>query len=120
MKSSTKPKIIKIITLGIFFALILMMIINPIFNTGRSHEIKFDKENPKISAISGKIHIDDDSPSINWTVAEKDGICTGNGTYSDPYIIKDLEIDSEGSGSCIWIDNSEVYFRIENCTLFNS
>jgi len=120
MKSNTRSKIIILITLGILFALAPKITINPSFITGNSDVTNLDRENLRISAVSGKIHIDDESPIINWTVAKKDGICTGNGTYSDPYIIEDLEIDGEGSGSCIWIDNSEVYFRIENCTLFNS
>ena len=114
MKSKAKLTIIILITLGILFALAPMITISTDNNV-----INFDNENLRIVAISGKIHIDDDSPSINWTVAKKDGICTGNGTYSDPYIIEDLEIDGGGSGSCILIKNSEVYFRIENCTLFN-
>ena len=64
------------------------------------------------SKISGKIHIDN-----NWTAARDNGICYGNGTYSEPYIIEDLEINSGGSGTCILIENSNVYFKIENCTL---
>ena len=58
--------------------------------------------------------------TYNWSVAKADGICTGNGTYSEPYIIEDLVIDAGGSGSCISIENSDVYFIIENCTLYNS
>jgi len=69
----------------------------------------------KISAVSGKIHIDN-----NWTDARDAGICTGNGTYSEPYIIEDLVIDGGGSGSCIWIENSDVCFKIENCTVYYS
>jgi len=120
MKSNAKLRIILLITLGIIIALTLMITTNPSFITGNNNVINLDNENLKISAVSGKIHIDDNNPSINWTVAKKDGICTGNGNYSNPYIIEDLEIDGEGSGSCIVIRNSEVYFRIENCTLFNS
>jgi parallel beta-helix repeat protein len=116
MKSNTKSKIIVLICFGILFAIVLMITVNP----SNSKVITFDKEKLKISAVSGKIHIDDDNPSINWTVAKKDGICTGNGTYSDPYIIEYLEIDGEGSGSCILIENSEVYFRIEDCSLYNA
>ena len=115
MKSNAKLKIIILITLEI-----LLVSAPKITFTADNNVINFDKENLIISAVSGKIHIDDDNPIINWTVAKKDGICTGNGTYSDPYVIEDLEIDSKGSGSCILIENSEVYFRIENCTLFNS
>ena len=69
----------------------------------------------KISAVSGKIHINN-----NWSDAKVAGICTDSSTYSDPYIIEDLEIDGGGSGSCIFIENSNIPFRIENCTIYNS
>ena len=120
MKSNAKSKIIILITLGIIISLTLIITINQSLITGNKNDVNYDEEKPKTPAVSGKIHIDDDNPSINWTVAKKDGICTGNGTYSDPYIIEDLEINGAGSGSCIFIENSEMYFRIENCTLFNS
>ncbi len=115
MKSNAKLKIIIVITLGILFALAPRISINPSFITANSDIINFDEENLKISATSGKIHIDN-----NWTDAWSAGICTGNGTYSEPYVIEDLVIDGEGSGSCIFIENSDVYFRIENCTLYNA
>ena len=74
----------------------------------------------KVSKVWGKIHIDDTNPAMNWSVARDAGICTGNGTYSEPYVIKDLVIDGGGLGDCILIENSNVYFRIENCTVYNS
>ena len=74
-----------------------------------------DNKTLNTSTISGKIHIDN-----NWSVAKAAGICTGEGTASDPYVIKDLEIDGGGTGSCILIENSNVFFRIENCTVYNS
>jgi parallel beta-helix repeat protein len=104
----------------VLFTFATMITINLILINSDKNVNNFDSEDLRTAGISGKIYIDDDNPNINWSVAKKDGICTGNGTYSDPYVIKDLEIDGEGLGSCIWINNSEVYFRIENCTLFNS
>ncbi len=81
-----------------------------------SDAISLDTENLKLSAVSGKIHIDN-----NWSATESTySWCTGSGTFSDPYVIEDLVIDGGGSGSCIWIQNSDVYFNIENCTLYNS
>jgi len=122
MKSSVKSNIIILITLIIFFALL------PIFTTnlslitsscGKSSEysddISLDNDSLKLAKISGKIHIDN-----NWSATEAAGICTGNGTYSDPYVIEDLVIDGGGSGSCIEIENSDVFFKIENCTIYNS
>ena len=122
MKSNAKSRIMILIAVGILFALSPMVTVNFIFimdynNKGSEYndEIYFDNKNLKISAVSEKIHIDN-----NWTAAKSAGICTGDGTYSEPYIIEDLVIDAESSGSCILIENSDVYFRIENCTLYNS
>jgi len=122
MKSNANSKIIILITLGILFALSPIINNTLNFNAGNSDrssensdEINFYNENLKISAVSGKIHIKD-----NWTDAKAAEICTGNGTYSDPYVIEDLVIDGGSLGSCILIENSNVCFKIENCTLYNS
>ena len=77
--------------------------------------IAADKENLQISAVSGTIHINN-----NWSATEGAGICTGNGTISEPYVIEDLEINGGGSGTCILIENSDDYFIILNCTVTNS
>ncbi|MFX1407377.1 MAG: nitrous oxide reductase family maturation protein NosD [Promethearchaeota archaeon] len=116
MKSNRKIKIVVLIILGIFFAFSSIISINLSLNNS---EFCSDNGNLKISAVS-PIHIDDTNPTMNWSVAKDAGICTGNGTYSEPYIIEDLEIDGGGSGSCILIENSTVYFRIEKCNLYNS
>jgi len=84
-------------------------------SSGYSDKTNLDNENLKILKISGKIHIDN-----NWSDARAVGICTGNGAYSDPYIIEDLVIDGKNSSSCILIEYSDDYFKIENCTLYNS
>ena len=126
MNKISQTKLI-ILTLGI--VIILLPIIFNVFNCLKVNSdkclvhndiISFNKKSLKHSKISGPVNIDDNDPGSNWFVARDTGICTGNGTYSDPYIIEDLVIDGEGSGSCILIENSNVYFRIENCTIFNS
>ncbi|MFX1476554.1 MAG: NosD domain-containing protein [Promethearchaeota archaeon] len=65
---------------------------------------------PKI--LGQSIHIDN-----NLTAAKNQGICTGNGTYSNPYIIKNLII--EGGGTIV-VENSVEYFIIENCSILNA
>jgi len=66
----------------------------------------------------GKIHINGNQ---EWLDFKNAGGCTGQGTYSDPYVIEDLIIgDIGGYDPCISIENSDVNFRIENCTLYNS
>jgi len=111
MKSNAKSKIIILITVGIIFALL------PIITNNISDDIAIDNEILKTSEVSGKISINGNS---GWASFKAAGNCTGFGTYSLPYVIEDLEIDGGGSGSCILIENSDVYFEIENCTVYNS
>ncbi len=66
MKSNAKLKIISLITFGILFAIVLMIIVNPSLTTGNSKEITFDKEKLKISAVSGKIHIINNSGWVDF------------------------------------------------------
>ena len=122
MKSNAKLMVILLITLGILFAFSHIITNNLRVisdNNNKSSDISeicnLDNKNVKISAVSGRIHIDN-----NWSAAKIAGICTGNGTYSEPYVIEDFVIDVGGVGSGILIENSEVYFRIENCTIYNA
>ena len=90
-----------------------------IFSAPYINEISFpslisDLEFPKASAISGKIHINN-----NWTETKIAGICTGEGTYQIPYLIKDFRIYSYPE-SGIKIENSSVYFIIQNCTIVST
>ncbi|MFX1387118.1 MAG: NosD domain-containing protein, partial [Promethearchaeota archaeon] len=63
-------------------------------------------------------NLDSGVNSWNWTSTR--AWCSGSGLSGDPYIISDLVIDGGGSGSCITIGNSTVYFEIENCTVYKS
>ena len=90
-----------------------------IFSAPYINEISFpslisDLEFPKASAISGKIHINN-----NWTETKIAGICSGEGTYQIPYLIKDFRIYSYPE-SGIKIENSSVYFIIQNCTIVST
>ncbi|MFX1412088.1 MAG: nitrous oxide reductase family maturation protein NosD [Promethearchaeota archaeon] len=116
MKSKSTIKVI-IITLGIFFALFTINTTNLNFNMGYCDDNTLYNKNLELLKVSGKIHIDGNS---GWFDFRNAGNCTGNGTYSNPYIIKDLAINGEGSGSCILIENSDVYFRIETCSCHHS
>lgn len=122
MKSNRKTKTISLIILGIFFAFLPISINNPTFSA-RDRDItsnyndEFDHDNLKLSAVQRPIHIDG---NLGWAAFKAEGNCTGSGTSSNPYVIKNLEIDGGGSGSCILIENSDVYFRIEDCNLYNT
>ncbi|MFX0139773.1 MAG: hypothetical protein ACFFDN_39400, partial [Candidatus Hodarchaeota archaeon] len=94
MKSNRKTKTIILITVGILFALspIITSCLN-LKSAKFSDGISLDNENVKISKFSSPIVINDVNPSSNWSVAKATGICKGNGTYSEPYVIEDLVID---------------------------
>lgn len=67
------------------------------------------------------IYIDDSDPNYNWskTVVENDW-CTGGGSINNPYIIKNVTINGNNTGSCVHIRNSIKYFIIRNCAFYNS
>jgi len=118
MKSNKKLKIVILMTMGILFILSSILnydlSINPAYNNDRSEysdKINLEKDNLQFSKVSGIIHIDN-----NWSAAKAAGICTGNGTYSEPYVIEDLEITTFPE-SGILIENSNVYLIIENCSI---
>ncbi|MFX0060384.1 MAG: nitrous oxide reductase family maturation protein NosD [Candidatus Hodarchaeota archaeon] len=111
MKSKVKSKLSLILIIIITF-LIFSSLISKEFKLNSSIR---DTDDIKISVASGKIHIEN-----NWTNAKSVGICTGAGTSSNPYVIKNLEIDGGGSGICILIENSVEYFIIRNCIVSNS
>lgn len=117
MYSKAQTKTIVLITIGIIFALSAIMSSNAVNNENDNHVIDLDNTNLRSSKISIKIHINGNS---GWASFKAAGNCTGSGTYSLPYVIEDLVIDGGGTGDCILIENSDVYFRIENCTLYDS
>ena len=106
-----RKKIFLLSFLGIF--LLILLSLSPHINSGSN----FNSEKFKNSKISIKIHL---SGNSGWINAKATGICTGSGTSNDPYIIEDLVIDGGGTGSCIWIEGSTVFFKIFNCTVSNS
>lgn len=44
----------------------------------------------------------------------------GNGTIYNPYVIEGYSIDGKGGKYCISITNTNVYFIIRNCSLYNA
>ncbi len=69
------------------------------------------------------IFIDGDATGVgahNWTWASYQPWCDGSGTWNDPYVIKDVIIDGQGTDNCIEIRNSNVPFVIRNSTLHNA
>ena len=67
------------------------------------------------------IYIDDTDPDYSWNkIASENEWCSGSGTLSEPYLIENVTIDGLNSYECIVVKNSLKYFKIKNCTLYNS
>jgi len=114
MKSFSKKILASIV---IVILTLSISLVSFYFLIGQEEKKEVVEEEEILGEVSGKIHIDGNS---GWIDFRNDGNCTGNGTYSEPYIIEDLIIDGGGSATCISIENSNIYFTIKNCALFNS
>ena len=127
MKSKTK----------LFFLLILLIIFSfsSIFNSRLSkyaithnNYFEFNEKDQIQIKLSGfweltgnLISIDDSDPSKNWSyTALHYDWCSGSGNWTDPYVIENVTINAQYSGSCIEIKNSDVYFIVRNCLLYNT
>ncbi|TFF85374.1 MAG: hypothetical protein EU551_04170 [Promethearchaeota archaeon] len=86
-----------------------------------SHNKYSDLETAKSWDLTGSpIIIDDSDPTKDWAFTESNyDWCSGAGTQMDPYIIENVTIDGKGSDTCIEIKNSNAYFQIRNCNLYN-
>lgn len=117
MNLKFKTKVIIFMIFGINFVLLPLICYNINIDGEAIYKVNSTNKFLKTSESSGKIFINGAS---DWVDFKNAGNCSGEGTYSDPYVIEDLIINGGNTGSCIRIENSEAYFRIENCTLYNS
>ena len=67
------------------------------------------------------ISIDDNNPIKNWSyTALHYDWCSGSGNWTNPYIIENVTIDGHAIDNCIEIANSDTYFIIRKCFLYNA
>ncbi len=69
------------------------------------------------------IHIDNTGVNANNWTWMRERLWTwvlGTGTSLDPYIIRDISINANNTGSGIIIENSNVFFTLKNCTILNA
>ena len=96
-----------------FFATLLTF--NNLFDvdivSDKNERLNFESYKLRSVQVSNKIFIDGNQ---GWADFKSDGNCTGLGTFSDPYSIKDIVIDCKNSGRSIIIENSTEYFKIVN------
>ena len=57
---------------------------------------------------------DDGGGTYTWAQAKLQPWCDGSGTWNDPYIIDDINVNRiSGFVSCLEIRNSDVYFTVK-------
>ena len=122
-----KQKIEFVIILEIFFIVITIFICVLNYQIIPSNVNLEDYNNPNLKNANywdltgSPIFIDDSNSNYNWSkTAFENDWCTGSGTFNDPYLIENVTINGLDSGSCIKISNSSVFFKISNCTVYNS
>ncbi len=133
LKSKMK-KIKKLNQIKVLLLLILLVALLPPFsfvilenltsNTSNSKAIdKFNVESSDWWDLGvDRIIIDGIATGVgahNWTWAESQDWCNGLGTWTSPYIIENITIDGQGHDNGIDIRNSDVYFTLQNSTIYN-
>ncbi|MFX0021273.1 MAG: OmpL47-type beta-barrel domain-containing protein [Candidatus Hermodarchaeota archaeon] len=118
MKNESKIKIL----LGLVIVLAFFLITS---DEKKINSVDYENDDLNLSDywdLSGSpILIDNSDPSKDWAyTAFNYDWCTGSGTVEDPYIIANVTINGQNLGNCITIQNSNVFFIIRNCTLYNS
>ncbi|MFX1464254.1 MAG: right-handed parallel beta-helix repeat-containing protein, partial [Promethearchaeota archaeon] len=116
-------KLIFLFSLFVFLVLIFAVGNNLGMMDDRNNVIQQSFE-VKSASVVAPFTIDNDvsngAGDYTWVEAILEPWCSGSGTELDPYVIEDLIIDGGGSGNGIAIRDSNVFFRIENCTVYNS
>jgi parallel beta-helix repeat protein len=65
------------------------------------------------------VYINDDIPYFSWEAWSAQPWLKGSGIEEDPYVIKDLTIEVDGSIFAMLIENSNAYFKIMRCRFTN-
>ena len=70
--------------------------------------------------LDAPIIIDELIDGLTWADRTAEPWCKGAGTEEEPYIIKNVVIDSKNFPFCMMIRNSEAFFKIMDCTFYNT
>ncbi|MFX0025251.1 MAG: right-handed parallel beta-helix repeat-containing protein [Candidatus Hermodarchaeota archaeon] len=112
-----KIRVIKYLMVFILFLVFINSILYIEYNNfTKAKPIEKDNGKIKSNIVRGPIIINGNG-DFNLTNGVTPG---GTGTYGNPYVIEDFIIDEDGAIDCIFINNTNAYFKIQNCTLKNS
>ncbi len=126
LKSKKKQNIVRVLFLLVLFFVGNYYLANPVNNKVNREINSYTLTNVDILGTSGHWNLapfvidDSGGGDYTWEEASAETWCSGSGTFEDPYLIENVTIDGGNLGNCITINNSDKYFRIENCTVYNS
>ena len=110
----TKIKALKIMIMVSIFV-VLSSSVSGSFMEKNNLPIENYAINARYSILNNTIRINSDA---DFNAAN--GVISGNGSISNPYVIANWEIDAKGDGAAIYIGNTTKYFIIENCYIYNA
>jgi len=130
---TNKHEILKPTIFSLCILLSIMLLIIPVgigmftLFTSSHDESQFNSENRDLetsyyNTSAEPLYIDAMETGVdahNWSWAESQPWCIGNGTWDSPYRIENLTINAQNRSTCIYIKNSISPFIIRNCTLLN-
>ena len=118
MKQKNKYIAIFSIFFAIFFSLGILDIKNAEVTNLFSGELNETTVVSSSTQLSSPMIIDGSATGLNannWSKAIQDGWVTGQGTPIDPYLINDIEVNTNNLGNALTIQNSKnVFFVINN------
>ena len=114
--------------LKVLILLILVVLVTsrvPIFEFKPFQTEMSYKEFPKSSGswVLSPIYIDGEASGVgahNWTWAKNQPWCSGDGSFINPYVLENITINAGGSGFCVSVENSGVFFEIRNSEFSNA
>ncbi len=113
----SKKKIILIFSVMIFSILCYDI---PILSNNYNKKIFINLRSSGSWVLSSIVIDNTGGGDYTWIEAAAEDWCSGSGTWSDPFIIENITINANNTGSALLIRNSDVYFIIRNCTFYNS
>ncbi|MFX1573622.1 MAG: nitrous oxide reductase family maturation protein NosD [Promethearchaeota archaeon] len=114
---SKRERLITLLIIG----LLIPSLINKNINFKDNHNIIKTEIKSSGEYTESFIHIDGSMPG-NWTATTSYDWCSGDGSWSNPYVIENVTIDASNSPTeyGIFIEKSNVFFIIQNCHVYNS
>jgi parallel beta-helix repeat protein len=104
---------IRVLVIIILFFISICLSLNYVQNI--AHRVDIDG----LQTAAAPIYIDDSRSEYDRANAKSKGICTGEETLINPYIIQNEIIDGLGWENGIWIEKFNAYFILQNNLLTN-